>query len=444
MGSDLPTVNISAAQGGEEAGEQFHAFLQSLEGDLISAVRAYAGSVRSEPDFATMREEAAIEDEPESSGESAAGSIQSDESGPSTITPRTITPSPTPDPSITDTTPAIPTFHTQLGQNIPSSASTNRYGVTGGQDGEPRLLNFFRAYQFPATAATPSDSGSDSDTPPAQGIVPCIFIGVRSIERDPDSTLDLDLTEGSEDASNPPGSSDRASRSDSHVSASSTLPPSSDSINVPISTNQRPTFRERFLSRISRRSALAPIPPIHTYIVYVIGGNYPANHPVLRIPGLLTGDPLSDEDMALISELMGSVKNTTASKEDIERAGLQLVDGSKMAELGSKGEIMDNSTERCLICLSDYEAGEECRVLACRHGYHRECVDQWLETGSNSCPACRSEGEFLLLRYGRKLIVAGVDITKTAGTGVVRPVSTVDSARSESGQTGSIPWEEVE
>jgi hypothetical protein len=43
------------------------------------------------------------------------------------------------------------------------------------------------------------------------------------------------------------------------------------------------------------------------------------------------------------------------------------------------------------ICLSEYEAGEECRVLNCRHAFHKDCVDQWLSKGSNSCPACRTE-----------------------------------------------------
>jgi hypothetical protein len=46
------------------------------------------------------------------------------------------------------------------------------------------------------------------------------------------------------------------------------------------------------------------------------------------------------------------------------------------------------------VCLGDYEPGEECRVLKCRHAYHRECVDEWLSKGRNSCPACRSEGEW--------------------------------------------------
>jgi len=62
-----------------------------------------------------------------------------------------------------------------------------------------------------------------------------------------------------------------------------------------------------------------------------------------------------------------------------------------MAGLAAKGDVMESSADRCLICLSDYERGEEVRLLSCKHGFHKECVDQWLSKGANSCPACRTE-----------------------------------------------------
>ncbi|CAD6218368.1 unnamed protein product [Miscanthus lutarioriparius] len=35
----------------------------------------------------------------------------------------------------------------------------------------------------------------------------------------------------------------------------------------------------------------------------------------------------------------------------------------------------------CAVCLAEYAGGEEVRALpACRHGFHRECVDRWLLT----------------------------------------------------------------
>ncbi|GJN09221.1 hypothetical protein PR202_ga27206 [Eleusine coracana subsp. coracana] len=43
----------------------------------------------------------------------------------------------------------------------------------------------------------------------------------------------------------------------------------------------------------------------------------------------------------------------------------------------------------CAICLSEFEAKEEVRVLPpCGHGFHVACVDIWLRAHS-SCPSCR-------------------------------------------------------
>jgi hypothetical protein len=47
--------------------------------------------------------------------------------------------------------------------------------------------------------------------------------------------------------------------------------------------------------------------------------------------------------------------------------------------------------EECAVCLAEYARGEEVRVLpACRHGFHRECVDRWLLTRAPTCPVCRA------------------------------------------------------
>ncbi|KAK6116798.1 hypothetical protein DH2020_049428 [Rehmannia glutinosa] len=43
----------------------------------------------------------------------------------------------------------------------------------------------------------------------------------------------------------------------------------------------------------------------------------------------------------------------------------------------------------CAICLADFAAGEEIRVLPqCGHGFHVVCIDTWLGCHS-SCPSCR-------------------------------------------------------
>ncbi|KAG1361931.1 putative RING-H2 finger protein ATL72 [Cocos nucifera] len=47
--------------------------------------------------------------------------------------------------------------------------------------------------------------------------------------------------------------------------------------------------------------------------------------------------------------------------------------------------------EICPVCLGDYAAGEEVRVLPkCGHMFHKDCIDRWLISRSSSCPICRA------------------------------------------------------
>ncbi|KAH9953134.1 hypothetical protein BC827DRAFT_1273804 [Russula dissimulans] len=122
-----------------------------------------------------------------------------------------------------------------------------------------------------------------------------------------------------------------------------------------------------------------------TFFIYVIGGYYPPNHQLV-----IGTDPLdSFEELA---ELLGQAKPQTASKEDIDNSGLELIRVGMLPEYEKSGRVAPMCVDRCLICLEDYNPEEDLRLLSCRHVFHKECVDRWLETGRNNCPACRSQG----------------------------------------------------
>lgn len=88
------------------------------------------------------------------------------------------------------------------------------------------------------------------------------------------------------------------------------------------------------------------------------------------------------EDMILLSSLLGPAKPPVASQADVSSAGglFRLVeyDGSLVAEAVEGNQTISiGETERCLICLSNYEAAEEVRQLSnCKHVYHKDCIDQ--------------------------------------------------------------------
>ncbi|XP_060185590.1 E3 ubiquitin-protein ligase RHA2A-like [Lycium barbarum] len=44
----------------------------------------------------------------------------------------------------------------------------------------------------------------------------------------------------------------------------------------------------------------------------------------------------------------------------------------------------------CVVCLNRLGDGEHVRKLVCKHVFHKECFDGWLDTFNFNCPICRS------------------------------------------------------
>ncbi|PSN69269.1 hypothetical protein BS50DRAFT_337983 [Corynespora cassiicola Philippines] len=142
----------------------------------------------------------------------------------------------------------------------------------------------------------------------------------------------------------------------------------------------------RFGSGASRRNGV--VEPDHnpgegsrSWIIYVLGGSYPENHPILTTPSLFTDSP-TYEDMLLLSSLLGPAKPPVASEEDVASApGLFTINGlpdNLFAEAVGGTEVISLAADtRCLVCLCDFEVGEEARKLVkCGHLFHRLCIDQ--------------------------------------------------------------------
>ncbi|KAJ3175423.1 E3 ubiquitin-protein ligase Zswim2 [Geranomyces variabilis] len=42
----------------------------------------------------------------------------------------------------------------------------------------------------------------------------------------------------------------------------------------------------------------------------------------------------------------------------------------------------------CRVCMKKVETGDTVRVIPCRHGFHRNCIDRWLLQTRTTCPQC--------------------------------------------------------
>ncbi|EWC47196.1 hypothetical protein DRE_03315 [Drechslerella stenobrocha 248] len=131
---------------------------------------------------------------------------------------------------------------------------------------------------------------------------------------------------------------------------------------------------------VSPDSPRPPAEGTRSWIIYVLGGSYPENHPILTTPSLFTDAP-TYEDMMLLSSLIAPVKPPVASREDVESAGglfrVRLEGSLEVQSEDDREDFELRVGERCLVCLSDFENGEVCRQLArCQHIFHQDCIDE--------------------------------------------------------------------
>ncbi|KAB8073825.1 hypothetical protein BDV29DRAFT_174807 [Aspergillus leporis] len=304
----------------------------------------------------------------------------------------------------------------------------NSHNLTPHAEGRPRFMPTRHQTSSPSTLFnhedTPlqqglqsssrrlSDSGSRG---PLSSLPSIISEGPPGSHPPPSTPAEPGLSAVSSGASTPsrrPSSASVMSPStlpqlDENRAMQSTLEPTDSSIPFNTSRQRRRSdseyirHRELGAGAVRRNGVVepdnAPSPAGRSWLIYVVGTNLSENHPAFATPSLFTDNP-TYEDMILLSSLLGPVKPPVATQEDLTSAGgvFRLVEygGSLVGEgLDGAGTIQIPDGERCLICLSDYEAAEELRQLTkCTHVFHRDCIDQWLTTGRNSCPLCRSQG----------------------------------------------------
>ncbi|XP_058082069.1 E3 ubiquitin ligase BIG BROTHER-related-like [Magnolia sinica] len=91
-------------------------------------------------------------------------------------------------------------------------------------------------------------------------------------------------------------------------------------------------------------------------------------------------DELSYEELTALGEVVGS-----------ERRGLEMDAIASLPSSTYKFQPMSNeSFTQCVICQIDYEEGESLVVLPCKHPYHSECINKWLQI-NRVCPICGKE-----------------------------------------------------
>lgn len=94
-------------------------------------------------------------------------------------------------------------------------------------------------------------------------------------------------------------------------------------------------------------------------------------------------DNMSYEELLALEEKMGIV-STALSEEEISKSLII----STYKPLQKK--CIDDT--KCSICQEELIAGDEIGRVGCNHGYHADCINQWLRL-KNWCPVCKASAK---------------------------------------------------
>ncbi|KAL4249279.1 hypothetical protein ABKN59_008410 [Abortiporus biennis] len=413
-----PESNVSAS-GAEQVAEATQTEPVDLTSPLASADSETASF------FSAMESTPTVEEEETMTEHEYAPEIDELGSAPGPSHPRTPTPIPTstlPHPSgRLATTPDDETNRGPQERRRPAINLWRIYrfqpitvpGTVNANDGQTSALTSTSPLEQTSqeqTSTTPSQNGDGTDgensTPAVDTtalpnvVVPVIVVGLQSVE----------TGDGRQRAQDGQGHAhapqDDLQDNIPYPDVEDTLIPSDDALppSSPTAANGRPgsprgrTWHSRAANALrglrpgrranSRNRNGSDGSGSRTFLIYVIGGYYPPNH------HMVTGSDVLDTYEALweLAELLGQVKPPVATKEDIDNSGLQIIKASEMRTYEGAGRLASNCVDRCLICLDDYDAEDDIRLMTCKHAFHKDCVDKWLQVGRNNCPACRSKG----------------------------------------------------
>lgn len=86
-------------------------------------------------------------------------------------------------------------------------------------------------------------------------------------------------------------------------------------------------------------------------------------------------------------------------REQIQETNPDQQEGIQSIQFRKNPGVRRGEEEKCTICCTDFEDAEDVRKLPCKHLYHKECIEKWLDL-KTKCPVCNREVTGLGNRIG--------------------------------------------
>lgn len=95
--------------------------------------------------------------------------------------------------------------------------------------------------------------------------------------------------------------------------------------------------------------------------------------------------------MSALTELLGNLMPNQGIESAVVDSRTATMTYSAEADRGeARVEGAGGEERKCMVCLEEFKAADELRILPCLHRYHRECIDPWLALNRH-CPVCKHD-----------------------------------------------------
>lgn len=85
-----------------------------------------------------------------------------------------------------------------------------------------------------------------------------------------------------------------------------------------------------------------------SFVLWIMGGLYPTNHPLVLAPSLASDAAMSYEEMLRLAEVIGQHKPPTVSADEIAKSNLEVIKGSQVRTAEGESRVRTVTAERCL------------------------------------------------------------------------------------------------
>ena len=222
------------------------------------------------------------------------------------------------------------------GAGIPLSNERGQNEVSNSSGVAQSAISAAQSTPLPAASSADTAAAGPTTTPAAgTPYVPMILVGIRSMQ--PQTAAAATSGHSTND-----GASESATMSDESQAA-------------PTVSTQEPAVTSAGSTQ-SGGGAVPQLPGegLSGYVLWIMGGVYPANHPVVLAPSLLSDAALTYEDMMRLAEMLGQHKPPTASKEELAASDLPVIKAVGLPTMLEEAKVLPITAERCL--------GKSCHV----------------------------------------------------------------------------------